>query len=279
LLALFVPDVFLKSSGWISLVGWGLMQAGLAASTLHLGRPLGAWRAFLGWKTSWMSREILVFGAFAGVATIATIAANWPWIEKLASFLGWPGIPHWPWLLSSSLMMAAAMAGLMGVFCSAMIYIDTRRAYWKADLSFGKFFGNTVWLGASLGTVLLAWLFQWDPSFGFATPATMGWLAAGLGLVLFFWDNLTAFWSYRDETHPVHESIRLIVEKLGPVLVLRALFMITASVLLLVGGAWEGMTGTALMTGALVCAAGSQLIERFFYFVAVRAPRMPGTSA
>ena len=41
-----------------------LIVVGLGASMLHLGRPLGAWRAFLNLRRSWMSREIVVFGMF-----------------------------------------------------------------------------------------------------------------------------------------------------------------------------------------------------------------------
>jgi hypothetical protein len=51
------------------------LHAGLAASVLHLGRPLGAWRFFLGLRTSWMSREILAFGAFSGSTTLTLAAA------------------------------------------------------------------------------------------------------------------------------------------------------------------------------------------------------------
>ncbi len=50
------------------LVGVGLALAlitgGLLSSTLHLGRPERAWRAFSEWRTSWLSRE--------GVAAMAT---------------------------------------------------------------------------------------------------------------------------------------------------------------------------------------------------------------
>ena len=42
-----------------------LLIAGLVASILHLGRPLGAWRAWLGLRTSWMSREVVAFGGFS----------------------------------------------------------------------------------------------------------------------------------------------------------------------------------------------------------------------
>ena len=41
-----------------------LITAGLLSSTVHLGRPERAWRAFSQWRTSWLSRE--------GVAALAT---------------------------------------------------------------------------------------------------------------------------------------------------------------------------------------------------------------
>ena len=41
-----------------------LITAGLLSSTLHLGQPQRAWRAFSQWRSSWLSRE--------GVAALAT---------------------------------------------------------------------------------------------------------------------------------------------------------------------------------------------------------------
>jgi ferredoxin len=45
----------------------------LAASTLHLGRPIHAWRALQMWRRSWLSREVLLFSLFAGVAAISPV--------------------------------------------------------------------------------------------------------------------------------------------------------------------------------------------------------------
>src|SRR5262249_32729631 len=50
---------------WIALL---LCLAALCASVLHLGRPRYAFRAVLGLGTSWLSREILAFSLFAGLA-------------------------------------------------------------------------------------------------------------------------------------------------------------------------------------------------------------------
>jgi hypothetical protein len=52
-----------------------LISAGLLASTVHLGRPERAWRAFSQWRSSWLSRE--------GVAAVAT------YVPALAFAAGW----------------------------------------------------------------------------------------------------------------------------------------------------------------------------------------------
>lgn len=47
-----------------SLISLLLSGLGLAASFLHLGRPERAWRAAAMWRTSWLSREVIVLPAF-----------------------------------------------------------------------------------------------------------------------------------------------------------------------------------------------------------------------
>ena len=42
----------------------GLATIAAVSSTLHLGRPQFAYRAILGIRHSWLSREIVAFGAF-----------------------------------------------------------------------------------------------------------------------------------------------------------------------------------------------------------------------
>ena len=53
-----------------SLLALTLGLLAIAASIAHLGRPQYAWRAFLGLRTSWLSREILAFGGFATLASL-----------------------------------------------------------------------------------------------------------------------------------------------------------------------------------------------------------------
>ncbi|MGF1530829.1 MAG: DmsC/YnfH family molybdoenzyme membrane anchor subunit [Puniceicoccaceae bacterium] len=109
---------------------------GLNASVLHLGQPLKAWRAFLGWRKSWLSREIIALGMFGGALVSATGLVL---IDR--------HLPAWSGLLPASLvdlvLAGAACTGLLGVLCSAWVYHDTRRRVWRGFRSFGRFFWST----------------------------------------------------------------------------------------------------------------------------------------
>lgn len=55
-------------------LGFALVAAGLASSTLHLASPKNAWRAFARFRTSWLSREA-VFAVLFMSSALAYIAA------------------------------------------------------------------------------------------------------------------------------------------------------------------------------------------------------------
>ncbi len=59
--------VALAIGGLLSVV---LMGIGLACSFLHLGHPMRAWRAIAMWRTSWLSREVIVLPATIGVVAL-----------------------------------------------------------------------------------------------------------------------------------------------------------------------------------------------------------------
>ncbi len=52
----------------------GLMVLGLVASIFHLGRPERGWRAASRWRTSWLSREIIVLPLFTAGAFFYGVA-------------------------------------------------------------------------------------------------------------------------------------------------------------------------------------------------------------
>lgn len=67
--------------------------AGMGLSTLHLGKKFRAWRAILNWRNSWLSREIIFFSAFMGLAALHLLV--WPGsklIGGLASLAGFASL-------------------------------------------------------------------------------------------------------------------------------------------------------------------------------------------
>jgi Fe-S-cluster-containing dehydrogenase component/DMSO reductase anchor subunit len=113
----------------------------LFASVFHLGRPWLFWKAVIGLRTSWLSREALLFGIFASLVTGYELAV----CSKSLSF------PTVTVLTNSSGMLrsAAAAVGLLGVFASVMVYVATRRRQWAGPRTGGRFFGTCATLGAA----------------------------------------------------------------------------------------------------------------------------------
>jgi DMSO reductase anchor subunit len=113
----------------------------LAASVGHLGRPLYAWRAVIGLGHSWLSREIVAFGGFAGMAVVAS---SWRWVRPDS-------------VIGPSLGAASTILGILGVACSILIYAVTGRRFWRLDQTARLFIGTTVVAGlGAVVTMLLA---------------------------------------------------------------------------------------------------------------------------
>jgi sulfite dehydrogenase (quinone) subunit SoeC len=86
-LALFLTELA-GSAGWLPpqdgarffgsgiALALALLGAGLIASFFHLGHPERAWRAAAMWRTSWLSREVIVLPAFMALV-FAYGAAHW----------------------------------------------------------------------------------------------------------------------------------------------------------------------------------------------------------
>jgi DMSO reductase anchor subunit len=85
----------------------GLITFGLLSSTVHLGRPERAWRAFAQWRSSWLSRE--------GIASVLTYA------PALVLGVLWM-VPDAPELLAVSVASLTAICAAITVWCTAKIY-------------------------------------------------------------------------------------------------------------------------------------------------------------
>jgi len=223
--------------------------AGLTASTLHLGRPLGAWRAFLGLRRSWLSREIVTFGVFSIFATgftVSTLSAFVP--------LGW----------ERAAGSVATLSGLFGIFTSAMIYHDTRRPFWRLPVGAGKFFGSASVLGlagwAAAGVLLGGTVAPF-------APLMCG--AAGFGKLALESRQFKAA-KARDYA-PAKKSALLMLNPLRAQALGRFAAGAFGAALMLAG------TGvSALVPAAFVFLLAGEFLERVLFFKAVAAPKMPG---
>ncbi len=115
-----------------ALVALAVGLLALGASVLHLGRPAYAFRAVLGIRRSWLSREIVAFAAFAALAAAHgwAVLADAGGAEPLFGAL-------------------AAGAGVVGVACSAQVYAVTRRRWWSLPRTGCKFALTTLATGAA----------------------------------------------------------------------------------------------------------------------------------
>jgi len=213
----------------------------LGASLLHLGRPLYAFRAVLGLRRSWLSREIVAFGAFANLAGLEAVHAH-PVIGA-----------------------SAAIAGVGGVVCSMMVYAATRRESWSAALVGAKFTLTTALLGVATARAIAIAGDQAVPWLGEALLWTLG---AKLAL------ELMLLLRARDRHHgALQRSARLQLGPLRPIVIARLGFGAAALAITAVDVAHPPL---AAAIAALACALFGELCERHLFFVAVGSPRMPG---
>jgi len=115
-----------------------LLVIGLGASFLHLGRPERAWRAAMMWRTSWLSREVIVLPAFIGLVVL------WWAALRLEAPPSWTRV---------ALPIAALVVAALLWLCTAMIYACLRFIEeWAHPLTFVNF----VLTGLASGFVLAA---------------------------------------------------------------------------------------------------------------------------
>jgi DMSO reductase anchor subunit len=115
-----------------------MLLIGLGASFAHLGRPERAWRAALMWRTSWLSREVIVLPTFMGVIAL--------WWLALRTGIATPLLPL------AALVVAAALW-----YCTAMIYACLRFVQeWAQPLTLVNFTLIGVSSGLMLASALAA---------------------------------------------------------------------------------------------------------------------------
>jgi DMSO reductase anchor subunit len=160
--------------GWFFalLLGAVLTTIGILASLWHLGKPMRVWRAFLQWRSSWMSRE--------GVMAVATLVVAILMVVPLP-------IPH---EIAQRPLAALLALCAVGTICStAMIYASLKPIpAWRHPLVLPAYIGFALLTGG----LAFAALPQPTPVLWFALPILLVLAVSMAILKLVYWRAIDA---------------------------------------------------------------------------------------
>jgi DMSO reductase anchor subunit len=168
----------------------------LSASTLHLGRPIYAFRALRMWRRSWLSREVLLFSLFAGGAAGSVV------------------LPI--------LVPVAALLGFAGITASAFIYLVPARPAWNSKATVVDFYLTAL----LLGPLFLALLGVGVPPLALCAASVAQLLNGLLKLIA-----MSA-----SEEFELRASVRLLANDLRPWFVARLALLIVGGIVLPLSG-------------------------------------------
>jgi DMSO reductase anchor subunit len=213
----------------------------------HLGRPLYAFRAVIGLRTSWMSREIVAFGGFAFLAVgYAIVSITGAGSAALRDLLG----------------TAVAATGLIGIACSVLIYHATKKAWWTVSITGFKFFMTAALLGIA-STILLVSSRELAAQLSHVVVAASAIKLAG---------ELTVLVHLRDKRYTeLKRSAVLLVNDLRRWSIGRIAALVLGGIVLPIAGP-PSLTRAVISLGLLVT---GELLERTLFFAAASSPGMP----
>lgn len=207
----------------------------LGASTLHLGRPVYAWRALRGLRRSWLSREVLTLSLFAGAASLYSGMLLFDVPGRTV-----PGI-------------ITAILGAAGITCSARIYIVKARPAWYSSYTVVEFFATALLLGPLFVRAL-----------GVSNHPWLGFAAAAGGTIQLLTQILKLLWLSRSEVFELRASSLLLAGQL------RRAFLSRLGLLVCAGFAGPLIAGPGLAAAAvLIAALLGEWCGRWLFFVSV----------
>lgn len=246
----------------------------LGASVFHLGRPWLFFRAVLGLRTSWLSREALCFGFFAKLALLYGGLLALPSALPSAVYL-----PYAPLIesVAHSARVGASVFGILGVFSSVMVYVATRRVEWQAEETGIRFFGSFLLLGAA--AVLTMSAVPSETPLGEADLRVLLSLILGVSVLKLAFEARVLTHLRAPRQSVLKRQAILLTGQLRTATKLRfgaALLggVLLPAALLSLGplSAYVGVFGPALLLALLV----GEFAERYLFFSAAPASHMPG---
>ena len=214
-----------------------LAGVSLGASTLHLGRPIYAWRALRRLRRSWLSREVLTLSLFAGAAARVRGDA----VVRSAG-------------TDSSPVLLTACAGIAGVTCSARIYIVRARPAWFSGYTIAEFFSTALLLGPLFVRTMLS---RRVPAWLSGSPR-----CGGIGAACHADAEISV--ALASEVFELRASALLLSGRL------RNLFVMRLAVLIVAGNRAAAARGRMRLIAALRCIAlAGEWLGRYLFFVSV----------
>ena len=224
--------------GIAALTSLAVGSLALGAATLHLGRPAFAYRALKMWRRSWLSREVLLFSAFSGVAG-AYAGSLWFGIQG-SQLIG--GI--------------TALLGIAGVTASACIYRVPSRPSWNTSFTLVQF--NLT--AGVLGPLFAAAVGIGDRRLLALTAAVM----AGAQVVLL---ALRFFRCIASDSLELRGTARLLSTVLARKFVLRGVLLGAGAIVVPLAAASDA--GMLVFAAALTLALVGEILGRYLFFVSV----------
>jgi formate dehydrogenase iron-sulfur subunit len=221
---------------WMSaMASLALAGVSLGASTLHLGRPIYAWRAMRGLRRSWLSREVLGLSLFAGVASLFA-----GMLLTDAPGRSWTGL-------------ATAVFGAAGVMCSARIYVVRARPAWYSGYTVAEFFATAFLLGPLFVRAM-----------GVSGAPWVAWVAAAGGAMQLITQAVKFLWLSHSEIFELRASSLLLSGRFRTAFLARLGLLVAAGI----------VTPLAAPSGAVAIAAfllalAGEWLGRWLFFVTV----------
>ena len=266
-----------SSFGLTALLLAGVLAAsGLVSSTLHLGHPERAWRAFSQWRSSWLSRE----GVFAVLTFVPAAVFAFYWV-----ILGWVGG------FAGVCAMLAVAGSIATIYCTGMIYASLKPIrQWHNGWVVPNYFS----LALMSGFLLLDFIARFWASAGRIAILTLVSIAVA-------WWFKERYWRFIDASaspvsvasatglgrrgavrmlEPPHTEENYLLKEMGFSiarkhaarlrLIARLAAFAAPAVLTLVALIWDGWAGIAATFLAVLGAALGLVIERWLFFAEAR---------
>jgi DMSO reductase anchor subunit len=290
----FWIDFGLHETGWSgalgdvrtyhSLVALALGLLAIGASTLHLGRPHLAFRALIGLRTSWLSREALGFALFAKLAVLyAALQFNAPILKLL----------HLPALSAPTFEKAATWLGasvsgigVIAVACSVMLYKVTHRQWWGGGRTSFKFFLTAGVLGTATTSLTYGGAAFWLGNGGAVqgTVRTLCWLLIALSGFKLLGEVTVLLHLYDRKLGELKRTAMLLSGQLAKQFATRLVAGALGGVLLplLLLGSMEQLSAVGqlvFLSASFATLLAGEVLERMLFFKALSAPKMPGAVA